>query len=180
MRNRWYHKRMPRRTLKLEAIMTSPLLSPRHVDDIREQIPDLLWAGDPWNQNSPTKISVKLPELQFNRYQCLRRYRLQASISPQSVFLRYKPPPPHPRDLADLFETPQGSKHQHTASHTHPNQRNAPRYILLLARPTACRRPAMERAAPVPRPDPHTGRRRWVQLPRDGQHKGHVRGDGAH
>lgn len=44
--------------------MTSPLLSPRHVDDIREQIPDLLWAGDPCNQNSPTKISVKLPELQ--------------------------------------------------------------------------------------------------------------------
>lgn len=55
---------MSRRTFKSEAIITSPLLSPRHVDDIREQIPDLIWAGDPCTQNSPTKISVKLPELQ--------------------------------------------------------------------------------------------------------------------
>lgn len=37
------------------------MLSPRHVDDIREQIPGAAQAGVPCDQDSPTKISIRAP-----------------------------------------------------------------------------------------------------------------------
>lgn len=150
-------------------------VSPRHVDDIRDHTPAPAQAGVPCRQDSPTKISIKAS-----------RASTVLSACPPSLHS------PHSTDTSHLLRTQRPhrtvrnssgwlvSTCTNTTNHQHQHQRNAPRHILLLARPVTRRRPAMERAAPVPRPDPHAGRRRWVELPRDGQHQGHVRRHRAH
>lgn len=79
-------------------------VSPRHVDDIREQIPDPGQAGPPAPKTAPPKFPSSFES--FSRSQCPRYCHLHASIPQQPTLLRYRPPPTHPRDLTDPSETP--------------------------------------------------------------------------